>query len=82
MNFGFSVGDFIAAIGLANKIRKEFVDAPIQFKAITDDIRSLSIILQDADVAFQNRELTSDLQRDLADIDTGCRTVLTSSNKC
>ncbi|CZR68455.1 related to 2-5A-dependent ribonuclease [Phialocephala subalpina] len=28
MSFGFSVGDFIAAIELANKIRKEFVDAP------------------------------------------------------
>jgi hypothetical protein len=26
MSFGFSVGDFIAAIELANKIRKEIVD--------------------------------------------------------
>lgn len=37
MSFGFSVGDFIAAIELANKIRKEFVDAPSQFKAISDE---------------------------------------------
>ncbi len=37
MSFGFSVGDFIAAIELANKIRKEFVDAPGQFKAISDE---------------------------------------------
>jgi hypothetical protein len=36
MSFGFSVGDFIAAFELANKIRKEFVDAPSQFKAISD----------------------------------------------
>jgi hypothetical protein len=36
MSFGFSVGDFIAAIDLANKIRREFVDAPSQFKAILD----------------------------------------------
>ncbi|TVY13189.1 hypothetical protein LARI1_G009203 [Lachnellula arida] len=28
MSFGFSVGDFLAAIQLANKIRKEFADAP------------------------------------------------------
>jgi hypothetical protein len=28
MSFGFSVGDFITVIELANKIRKEFVDAP------------------------------------------------------
>jgi hypothetical protein len=36
MSFGFSVGDFIAAIELTNKIRKEFVDAPSQFKGISD----------------------------------------------
>jgi hypothetical protein len=37
MSFGFSVGDFIAAIELANKIRKEFVGAPKQFKDISDE---------------------------------------------
>jgi hypothetical protein len=37
MSFGFSVGDFVAAIGLANKIRKEFADAPSQFKALSDE---------------------------------------------
>ncbi|KFZ24552.1 hypothetical protein V502_00968 [Pseudogymnoascus sp. VKM F-4520 (FW-2644)] len=38
MSFGFSVGDFIAAIELANKIWKEFVDAPSLFKAISDEV--------------------------------------------
>jgi hypothetical protein len=37
MSFGFSVGDFIEAIKLAHKIRKEFADAPSQFKAISDE---------------------------------------------
>jgi hypothetical protein len=37
MNFGFSIGDFIAVIELANKIRKEFVNAPSQFKDISDE---------------------------------------------
>jgi hypothetical protein len=37
MSFGFSVGDFIAAIELANKIRKDFVGAPKQFKEISDE---------------------------------------------
>jgi hypothetical protein len=36
MSFGFSVGDFIAAIELANKIRKDFVDAPGQFSGMSD----------------------------------------------
>jgi hypothetical protein len=42
MSFGFSVGDFIAVIELANKIRKEFVDAPSQFKAISDEYAVLA----------------------------------------
>jgi hypothetical protein len=37
MSFGFSIGDFFAAIQIANKIRREFVDAPSQFEAISDE---------------------------------------------
>ena len=42
MSFGFSVGDFITVIELANKIRKEFVAAPSQFKAISDEYVALT----------------------------------------
>ena len=41
MSFGFSVGDFLGAITLANKIRKEFVGAPAQFKALSDECVAL-----------------------------------------
>jgi hypothetical protein len=34
------------------------------------------IVLQDADVAFPNQELSADQKRDLEDIDKGCRNVL------
>jgi len=37
MSLGFSVHDFLATAHLANKIRKEFVRAPSQFKAISDE---------------------------------------------
>jgi hypothetical protein len=37
MSFGFSIGDFITAIELANKIRKKFVGAPSQFENISDE---------------------------------------------
>jgi hypothetical protein len=37
MSFGFSVSDFIVAIELTNKIQREFVDVPSQFKAISDE---------------------------------------------
>jgi hypothetical protein len=37
MSFGLSVGDVLTAIELANRIRKEFVSAPRQFKGISDE---------------------------------------------
>jgi hypothetical protein len=37
MSFGFSVGDFFAVIELTNKIRREFIGAPSQFKNISDE---------------------------------------------
>jgi hypothetical protein len=37
MSFGFGVGDILAVIALASKIRKEFVRAPSQFKDISDE---------------------------------------------
>lgn len=37
MSFGYSVGDFITVLQLANNIRKQFVDAPDQFKAISEE---------------------------------------------
>ena len=41
MSFGFSIGDFIAVLQLANEIRKEFVGAPGQFQAISDEYELL-----------------------------------------
>lgn len=37
MSFGYGAGDFIVVAQLANKIRQRFVDAPAQFKAISDE---------------------------------------------
>jgi hypothetical protein len=37
MSFGYSVGDFIAVLQLANTIRERFLDAPEQFKAISNE---------------------------------------------
>ena len=37
MSFGFSIGDFIAVMELANRVRKEFVAAPSQFKSLSDE---------------------------------------------
>lgn len=37
MSFGFGIGDFIAVIEHANKLRKSFVGTPAQFKALSDE---------------------------------------------
>jgi len=37
MSYSVEIGDFVAVIQLANKVRKEFVGAPSQFKAISDE---------------------------------------------
>lgn len=37
MSFGFSIGDCLAVIQLANKVRKDFTDAPKQFEHISTE---------------------------------------------
>ncbi|OBT62104.1 hypothetical protein VE03_09005 [Pseudogymnoascus sp. 23342-1-I1] len=76
MSFGYSVGDIIAVADLANKIRQRFVDSPGQFKAIATEVRSLSIVLQDADIVLPERELTSQQETELEGIVQGCRDLL------
>ncbi|XP_044717041.1 Pol [Hirsutella rhossiliensis] len=76
MSFGFSVGDFVGVAQLANKLRKEFFGAPNQFKALSDEVRSLSIVLQDVDVALSETGITDQQQTEIRDIIVGCRHVL------
>ncbi|TVY86815.1 Ankyrin repeat,PH and SEC7 domain containing protein [Lachnellula willkommii] len=76
MSFGFSVGDFIGAIELVNKIRKEFVNAPSQLKSIGNEVRGLSIVLGDADVACAQETLNDKQKKKLDGIDKSCRDVL------
>ncbi|TVY27700.1 putative ankyrin repeat protein [Lachnellula hyalina] len=76
MSFGFSVGDFIKTVELANKVRKGFVGAPSQFNAISDEVRSLSIVLLDVEVFLYNRELRNEQEADLRRIVDGCGNVL------
>jgi len=37
MSFGYSVGDFVKLLELANELRHRFVDAPEQFQAISSE---------------------------------------------
>ncbi|RSL90156.1 hypothetical protein CDV31_015738 [Fusarium ambrosium] len=76
MTFGFGVGDFIAVLELVNKVRKDFQSAPSQFEDISNEVRSLSIVLSDVDVTVSELELDPYQRNDLQHVISSCRDVL------
>ncbi|KAH8645696.1 ankyrin repeat-containing domain protein [Xylariales sp. PMI_506] len=44
MSFGFSIGDFLAIVELAIKVRKDFSGAPTQFQQITTEYVSICLL--------------------------------------
>jgi hypothetical protein len=36
MSFGFAIGDLLAVINLADRLRKDWLDAPEEYKCIYD----------------------------------------------
>lgn len=59
MSFGFSVGDFLAVIGLVTQLRKDFLDAPSQLRDLSAELKTFSIVLQDTEVDLTANELDS-----------------------
>lgn len=57
MSFGFSVGDFLAVIGLVTQLRKDFADAPSQVRDLSAELKTFSIVLQDAEVDLTSSDL-------------------------
>ncbi|KAJ5752462.1 hypothetical protein N7520_009379 [Penicillium odoratum] len=74
--FGFSIGDFIALLDLANRIRKRFVNAPTQFQGILDDVKVLSNVLRDIDDYEPDESLDEQRKRDLNIVSESCQSVL------
>ena len=65
MSFGFSIGDFIAVVKLANGLRKQFIGAPRQFEAISQDVKTLSRVLQDVEDLLEHDDDIADHRRNL-----------------
>ncbi|KAG6354628.1 hypothetical protein INS49_004646 [Diaporthe citri] len=57
MSFGFSVGDFLAVIGLVTQLRKDFADAPSQLRDLSAGLKTFSTLLQDTEVDLTANEL-------------------------
>ncbi|KAI9155084.1 Ankyrin-1 [Paramyrothecium foliicola] len=79
MSFGFSVGDVLAVVALANKIRKDFSGAPEQFKHIAQDVRSLAIVIQDANVNVD--QMSEDQVANFQEILSSCQALLQKLEK-
>ncbi|KAJ6149578.1 hypothetical protein N7471_000777 [Penicillium samsonianum] len=54
MSFGFSIGDFLGIIKDIHHIRRVFNGAPAQFKFLNDEVRRLSILIQDVETYIPN----------------------------
>ncbi|KAJ6051209.1 hypothetical protein N7499_010572 [Penicillium canescens] len=81
MSFGLGIGDFLAVIKLAEKIRKRFNEAPSQFNAISDEVRSLSHVLHDCEVDLSIEELSDKQKKNLLEIEESCYSVLLEIEK-
>ncbi|CAG8922357.1 unnamed protein product [Penicillium salamii] len=76
MSFGFGVGDFLAVLKLANTVRKQFKDAPSQFKSISDDVKLLSNVLRDIEDDDPNETLKDTQKDQLNEISRNCTEIL------
>ncbi|KAK0755537.1 hypothetical protein N5P37_011939 [Trichoderma harzianum] len=66
--------DFLAVIGLVKQISKSFIGAPEQFKAISDDVRGFSIVLQD--IEANCTDLSPEHSQEYQSVVTSCKHLL------
>ncbi|KAM0424178.1 hypothetical protein ACHAPT_010547 [Fusarium lateritium] len=76
MSFGFSINDILTAAQLAHKVRKDFSNAPSQFKSLSDETKLLSMVLQDVDVKLDESDLTAQQEANLEQAMSTCGAVL------
>ena len=81
MSFGYGIGDFLAVSKLAWDVYTAYKDAPGDFRNISDEIKSLHIIINRDKKKLQDKILNSDEQTELQEILQGCTNVLRDLDK-
>ncbi|KAM5367193.1 hypothetical protein ACJZ2D_010183 [Fusarium nematophilum] len=76
MSFRSGVDDVVALSKLVDKVRKDFSGAPGQFQCLSDELKSLSAVLQDIDVAIAEADLNAQRQSGLQQALSTCQSVL------
>jgi len=76
MSYGYGIGDFLAVSKLAWDVYTAYKGAPEDFSNISDEIKSLHIIVDGHKDQFWEKTLNSDKQTQLQEILQGCANVL------
>src|SRR6266576_3738097 len=80
MSFGFGVGDIMAISGLAVQVYTAYKDAPDNYRHISDEVKSLQIIIDNAARHFKSTTLNNDSLQKGQEILKGCQNVLEDLN--
>ena len=73
---GYSLGDIIAVSRLAFKVYTAYKDAPSDYRNISDEVKSLQIIIDKAAKHFQGTTLSDNNQQEGQEILKGCQNIL------
>ena len=76
MSFGYGVGDIMAISGLAVKVYTAYKDAPDDFRNISDEVKSLHIIINKAAQHFESPTLSTSSRQEGQEVLKGCQNVL------
>ncbi|KAF2638450.1 hypothetical protein P280DRAFT_482310 [Massarina eburnea CBS 473.64] len=76
MSFGTSFGNIVKVVELVRDVRKRFVDALVQYKALSSDVKSLSSVIEEINDVLPHRELTPQQETNLAEQRKRCEEVL------
>ena len=76
MSFGYGVGDIIAVSRLALKVYSAYKDAPDDYRNISDEVKSLHIIINKAARHFESNTLSNKTQEEGKEVLEGCHNVL------
>ena len=80
MSFGFGVGDIVAISGLAVNVYTAYRDAPDDYKHISDEVKSLQILIDKASPYFKSMTLNNNSQQEGQQALKGCKDVLEDLN--
>ena len=76
MSFGYGVGDIMAISRLAVKVYAAYKDAPGDYSNISDEVKSLDIIITDAAHLFESTTLSDNKRQRGQEVLRGCQKVL------